>query len=179
MRTDNLPQESDGVQLILQSFISNSTSDSLFQKILITMWYIWKARNDTRFQRKTWTPMQVHSAVAAHINTHLQAQAAGTNTAGAQATETIQPQRNLPAAGTTTRTNLNHQPGYTDHSQQGTPSTIAGTATDYDAPPNTMVPLLNQRRRPPGLPTGPSGTNTSLLQAQMTNRYTISTSALL
>jgi hypothetical protein len=20
------------------------------------MWYIWKARNDNRFQRKTWTP---------------------------------------------------------------------------------------------------------------------------
>ena len=31
------------------------------------MWYIWKARNDNRFQRKTWTPMQVHNAVAAHI----------------------------------------------------------------------------------------------------------------
>jgi hypothetical protein len=73
MRTDNLPHESDGVQLILQSFISNSMSDSLFQKILITTWYIWKARNDKRFQKNTWTPMQVHNAVAAHINTHMQA----------------------------------------------------------------------------------------------------------
>jgi hypothetical protein len=31
------------------------------------MWYLWKARNDNRFQRKVWTPWQVHHAVAAHI----------------------------------------------------------------------------------------------------------------
>jgi hypothetical protein len=57
MRTNNLPRENDGVQLILQSFISNSIPDSLLQKILTTMWYIWKTRNNNCFQRKTWTPM--------------------------------------------------------------------------------------------------------------------------
>jgi hypothetical protein len=72
MRTDNLPHENDGVQLILQSFISNSTSESLFHKILFTLWYIWKAQNDNHFQRHTWTSMQVHNAVAAHINTRSQ-----------------------------------------------------------------------------------------------------------
>jgi len=39
------------------------------QKILVTMWYIWKARNDQRFGRKTWNTWQVHHAVAAYINT--------------------------------------------------------------------------------------------------------------
>ena len=100
MRTDSLPQESDGVQLSLQSFISNSTPDSLFNKILITMWYIWKARNDNRFQRKTWTPWQVHHAVAAHITTNQQAQAAGTHTTATQATWLLERQPHLPATAT-------------------------------------------------------------------------------
>jgi len=73
IRTDNLPHENDGVQLILQSFISNSTSDALFHKILFTLWYIWKARNDNHFRRHTWTPMQVNTTVAAHIKTNTQA----------------------------------------------------------------------------------------------------------
>jgi len=67
LQTDVLPQEEDGVQHILSSFISDSTSISLLQ--LITLWYLWKARNDQRFQRKTWTPCQVHHAVAAYIMT--------------------------------------------------------------------------------------------------------------
>lgn len=36
----------------------------------LTLWYLWKARNDTRFQRKTWNPWQVHHAVEAHVSTH-------------------------------------------------------------------------------------------------------------
>lgn len=90
MRTDNLPQENDGIQLTLQSFISNSTSDSLFQKILLTMWYIWKARNDARFQRQTRTPLQVHNAVAAHINTHMNTMVLGDATATTHITGTLQ-----------------------------------------------------------------------------------------
>jgi hypothetical protein len=31
-------------------------------------WYIWKARNDMRFQRKKWSVLQVHRAVEADIN---------------------------------------------------------------------------------------------------------------
>lgn len=34
---------------------------------------IWKARNDHRFHAKSWTPVQVHNAAAAHMNTRLQA----------------------------------------------------------------------------------------------------------
>jgi len=72
IRTDNLPHE-NGVQLILRCFISNSTSDALFHKILFTLWYIWKARNDNHFRRHTGTPMQVNTTVAAHIKTNTQA----------------------------------------------------------------------------------------------------------
>ena len=68
--THCLPEEEDGVQNILSSFISDSTSNFLFQKILIILWYLWKARNDQRFQRRIWTPWQVQHALAAHIATH-------------------------------------------------------------------------------------------------------------
>jgi hypothetical protein len=73
LRTDNLPQDNDGVQLILQTVIPTSITDDLLIKILTTMWYIWKARNDNRFQRKTWTPWQVHHAMAAHTSAHQEA----------------------------------------------------------------------------------------------------------
>jgi hypothetical protein len=76
LRTDNLPHELDGIQLILQFVLPNSTTDALFNKILITLWYLWKARNDYRFSRKNWTPWQVHHAVQAHISTHTHTMAA-------------------------------------------------------------------------------------------------------
>jgi hypothetical protein len=50
--TSMLPQEQDGVQDILSTIIHPNTSDLEFQKILTTLWYIWKARNDVRFQNK-------------------------------------------------------------------------------------------------------------------------------
>jgi hypothetical protein len=73
VRTHNLPHEIDGVQLILQTLITDTTPEPLFSKILFTLWYIWKARNDYHFHRKAWTPVQVHTAAAAHLNTHTQA----------------------------------------------------------------------------------------------------------
>jgi hypothetical protein len=73
IRTDTLPQENDGVQLILQSLISNSIPDALFHKILFTLWYIWKVRNDRHFRGYTWTPGQVNNVVAGHIKSNAQA----------------------------------------------------------------------------------------------------------
>jgi len=61
--------EDDRVQDILSIIITDSTDNSLLQKILTTLWYIWKARNDHRFARKTWNAWQVHHAVVAHTNT--------------------------------------------------------------------------------------------------------------
>lgn len=87
IRTDNLPQENDGAQLTLSALISDSTFDSLPQKILITLWYLWKARNDTRFQRKIWTPWQVHHAVSAYIATQSGVQVTNDDTPASAATQ--------------------------------------------------------------------------------------------
>jgi ribonuclease HI len=70
---DNIPAEDDGIQLTLPLLITPNSSDELLCKTFFTMWYIWKARNDNRFQRKTWHPWQVHHAVVAHLNTHMTA----------------------------------------------------------------------------------------------------------
>ena len=40
---------------------------NLLCKILYTLWFIWKARNDYHFNRKEWTPPQVHQAVQAYM----------------------------------------------------------------------------------------------------------------
>jgi len=42
-------------------------------KIFFLIWYIWKAHNDKRFQRRTWTSHQIQQAANAHINSHLDA----------------------------------------------------------------------------------------------------------
>ena len=69
LRTSTLPLEQDGVQEILSIIIDRNTSDADLWRIMTTLWYIWKARNDKRFARKIWTIWQVHRAVAAHITT--------------------------------------------------------------------------------------------------------------
>jgi hypothetical protein len=69
IRSDDLPQEDDGVQVILSMLITDSVDDHLVQKILTTMWFLRKARNDQRFRAKIWTIWQVHHAIAAFIAT--------------------------------------------------------------------------------------------------------------
>lgn len=49
----NLPTEDDGVQTILPLLISDNVDDSLMQRTLTTLWYIWKTRNNHRFHTKT------------------------------------------------------------------------------------------------------------------------------
>jgi hypothetical protein len=67
---DDLPQENDGVQVILQSILPSSTPDNTFNKFFFILWYLWKARNDNRFNRRTWNPWQIHYVVQAHMATH-------------------------------------------------------------------------------------------------------------
>jgi hypothetical protein len=71
--TNLLPHESDGVQIILQFVLPSNIPASHFNKIFYILWYLWKARNDNRFNRKTWSPMQVHYAVQAHMSAHAMA----------------------------------------------------------------------------------------------------------
>jgi len=52
LRTSILPLEQDGVQEILSIIIDRNTSDADLWRIMTTLWYIWKARNDVHFQRK-------------------------------------------------------------------------------------------------------------------------------
>lgn len=48
----DLPSEDDGVQNSLTAIIPSSTNDISFNRYMLTLWYLWKAR----FQRKEWTP---------------------------------------------------------------------------------------------------------------------------
>jgi hypothetical protein len=60
----------DGIQQILPHLFPITTNEQTFTKILLTLWYIWKAKNDHRFQRKTWTFLQVLHAVSAHFHSN-------------------------------------------------------------------------------------------------------------
>jgi hypothetical protein len=68
-----LTTEEDGVQLSLPILLTPDPTEATLSKNLFLMWYIWKARNDKRFQRKNWTSFQVHKAAKAHLETHLTA----------------------------------------------------------------------------------------------------------
>jgi hypothetical protein len=50
------PQE-DGVQMALPILITANPSEERLCHFLFTLWYIWRARNDNRFQRKNWTSL--------------------------------------------------------------------------------------------------------------------------
>ncbi|XP_039780859.1 uncharacterized protein LOC120648186, partial [Panicum virgatum] len=65
--TSMLPNEQDGVQEIMSHILGQQADEEQICTILTTLWYIWRARNDKRFNNKTWTVWQVHHAVAAEL----------------------------------------------------------------------------------------------------------------
>jgi hypothetical protein len=52
----------------LSIIINRNTTESELQRIILTLWYTWRARNDARFKRKKWSVLQVHHAVEADID---------------------------------------------------------------------------------------------------------------
>jgi hypothetical protein len=62
-----LVQEQDGVQQCLTQLIGNRTYDEILVQITAYLWFILKARNDLRFRKRSWSVLQVHLAVHAHI----------------------------------------------------------------------------------------------------------------
>jgi hypothetical protein len=65
--------EDDGVQLSLSLLLQHDTTKKALCNNMFLLWYIWKAQNDKRFQRRTWTANQVQQATAAHMHAHLDA----------------------------------------------------------------------------------------------------------
>jgi hypothetical protein len=65
--------QADGIQHILPHLLPQNTTEQNMTYILLILWYIWKARNDQRFQRKVWTFMQVLHAAHSHFTTNSRA----------------------------------------------------------------------------------------------------------
>ena len=73
VQTNNFPPKLDGIQMSLSLMTTPNPSDDILSKTLFALWYIWKARNDNRFNKRTWTSSQIHQAAKAHMHTHLEA----------------------------------------------------------------------------------------------------------
>ena len=57
----------------LPLLFTHGITDEILCKNMFFFWYIWKTRNDNRFQRRTWTSYQIQQEASAHMNTHLDA----------------------------------------------------------------------------------------------------------
>jgi hypothetical protein len=51
----------------LPLILSGNTTHDRLQATMTILWYIWKARNDLRFNNKKWTVWHVYSCTAAEI----------------------------------------------------------------------------------------------------------------
>lgn len=158
----------------------------LFHKILITLWYLWKTRNNHRFNRKTWTPWQVHHAVQAHISSHhLATQEQTTNDACSHrqrvqdaATAVQEPRINSGDITTTQGTNLaiagSSAHGSYHNLETSHPHSHPSPPEPAQTPRQAQVPPVQQAT------TTPTEGMTLLVHRQaITNRLQISTPALL
>lgn len=68
LRADALPIGKQGVQTQLTTILGPDASPAQIHKTVVTLWYIWKARNENRFDRKIWSVLQVKSASQAELN---------------------------------------------------------------------------------------------------------------
>jgi hypothetical protein len=69
LRIDQLPQLTGHVQEPLEIILDTNNCMQEMQRVITTLWFLWKARNDKRFNNKTWTVSQVLHASLADIHT--------------------------------------------------------------------------------------------------------------
>lgn len=127
LHTNAISADEDGVQSSLPSLITANPSIDTLTKILFAMWYIWKARNDHCFNRRTWTSSQIiHVVVADRCNhTSLLSSSAGTTTDPQHQTRRHSQEHD--------QTQLRSMPGI--------PSTIAGSNSNPPQKNNLLVAL--------------------------------------
>jgi hypothetical protein len=68
IRSDLLIQNSDFLASTIMSFANSDHPYATLSNIFTFMWCLWKARNDTLFQRKVASPFQVFFAAQAITN---------------------------------------------------------------------------------------------------------------
>ncbi|CAN6335055.1 unnamed protein product [Urochloa humidicola] len=68
LRTNQLPQGGQGVQQEVSSLITNQTPMQEIQRLITTLWFIWKARNELRLNRKKWSVPHVLHLITADIH---------------------------------------------------------------------------------------------------------------
>uniref|UniRef100_A0ACD5YT82 Uncharacterized protein n=1 Tax=Avena sativa TaxID=4498 RepID=A0ACD5YT82_AVESA len=99
---------------IIQSILQNSQSKMSIDKIFTTLWCIWKARNDYRFNGKNWSVLQVHHAANALLSCSIEDQTTACSVAffhaGPKAYVQAKPisrQETTPSPGTTVKDTSN------------------------------------------------------------------------
>ncbi|KAJ1296109.1 hypothetical protein BS78_01G273700 [Paspalum vaginatum] len=68
--TDELILHHPNLRDAICYIINYSDSSMHLHQTISTLWYIWKARNDKRFNSKNWTAQQIHMNVKADLNSH-------------------------------------------------------------------------------------------------------------
>jgi hypothetical protein len=121
LHTHLLSSDEDDIQHALPTLITTNPIEATLCNTLFLLWYIWKARNDNRFQRRTWTPFQVHKATAAHLQTQL--------SAWEEHCSSLASQLNIPS-----------------FQQMSAPSTGVLCYTDASISPDVCSPQLRQAR---------------------------------
>ncbi|CAN6284341.1 unnamed protein product, partial [Urochloa humidicola] len=115
IRSDRLPQGHQGVQEEVSYLISPTTSLQEVQRITTTLWYLWKASNDHRFNKKQWKVSNVTHAVQADIQTTISL-THDFNTQTNATTQTTYP----PTATTHTSSAFNQQTTHPRHEHNNT-----------------------------------------------------------
>ncbi|XP_062186293.1 uncharacterized protein LOC133889797 [Phragmites australis] len=67
LRSDVLPEDDTGIHSPIIFLFQTGVHKVHIHKVFTTLWFIWKARNDHRFNSKVWTVQQVHHLTNATV----------------------------------------------------------------------------------------------------------------